>query len=141
MGNESNNENKTETQERNATLKRQEFRLQILKTLCKELNFDITNFLTPDSKIFELFPDENQNIVKEMTYLREKDYLTFQTDRRMGNLIFLRTIKVKAKAIDLIEKIQTNTQTKEYEQDFSQDALMNFSNIYNSQILVNSPTS
>jgi len=124
--------------EQNETVQRQLFRLRILEILCKELDFDPTRILSPYTRLFELFPDESeQNIVKEMIYLKSKGYLTFYQNR-MGGIIVPMNIKIEVAAIDLVEKKETKEPLSEYERDFSKDALMSFSNISNSQIIINS---
>jgi hypothetical protein len=132
---------RNETQGQNSTLQRQEFRLRILKTLCAELNFDITRSLMPDQKIWDIFPAESrQDIVKEMMYLKDKGYLLFKLVPLMAE-IFPIMIKLETKAIDLIEKLDTGMPTTIYEQDFAKESLVSFSNISNSNIIFKSPNS
>jgi hypothetical protein len=122
----------------NAT-ERQEFRLEILKKLCDVLNFDLNKTLEQNGAIFELFPNcSEEELLNNISYLEEKGYITYKSIALHGITLPI-MIKVKTRAIDLIEKIETKMSTADYEQDFSKIVLNNFSNIKNSQIIVSSP--
>jgi hypothetical protein len=120
------------------TLERQQFRIKILEEVCKALNFDLNKTLERNNAIFEMFPSiDPEDIISGILYLGEKGYLKYHPIHYMGE-IMPTMIKLQSRAIDLIEKIQTNMPTENYEKDFSKIALTNFSNIHNSQIIVNS---
>jgi len=121
--------------------KREEFRIKVLEVLCEELNFDLNKTLVENNAIFELFPDiDQEDTLSTVLYLGEKGYLSYHIQRFMGECMPY-NIKLQSKAIDLIGKIQRDMPIEKYEQDFSRNALSNFSNIYNSQIILNSPNS
>lgn len=123
----------------NAT-ERQSLRLNILKLLCETLHYNLDERLFI-KQILELLPNiSKEEITSQLLYLQEKGYLNLTTsDTNMG--IFISIIKLTAHAIDLIEKIENNMNIDEYLNDFSKDSITSFSNINNSQIIINSPNS
>jgi hypothetical protein len=117
---------------------RQRLRLDILKKICEAYNYNIGNTFANSNAIFELFPDiDKEEVLSELLYLREKGYLKFDM------ILILKptpmNIQLEHRAIDLVEKVSTGIPTVEYEQDFSRTVLNQFSQINNSQIVINSP--
>ncbi|WP_253728987.1 hypothetical protein [Treponema sp. OMZ 857] len=122
-------------------LERQQLRLRILKVICEYLNFDLNNTMVQKGTIFELIPDiDKEEIIKNILYLGEKGYLKYSLIHLHG-YAFPTMIQLSILAIDLVEKMEMKMPTDEYENDFSKTAITNFSNITNSQIIVNSPGS
>lgn len=120
-------------------LERQQLRLRILKVICETLNYDLNNVLDRNTQIFELIPDVAQEeIIRNVLYLGDKGYLKYSLIHLHG-FAFPTMIRLLTPAIDLVEKIETKMATDKYEDDFSKTAITNFSNINNSQIIVNSP--
>lgn len=119
-------------------LERQQLRLRILKVICETLNYDLNNALDRNNQIFELIPDvDKEEIIRNVLYLGEKGYLKYSLIHLHG-FAFPTMIHLLTPAIDLVEKIETKMATDKYENDFSKTAITNFSNISNSQIIVNS---
>lgn len=122
-------------------LERQQLRLRILKVICEYLHFDLNNTMVEKGTIFELIPDiDKEEIIKNILYLGEKGYLKYSLIHLHG-YAFPTMIQLLIPAIDLVEKMEMKMPTDEYENDFSKTAITNFSNITNSQIIVNSPGS
>jgi hypothetical protein len=123
---------------------RQKLRLQILKKLCEKLNYSLNYHINDNKTVFELLPDSSEDdILDNILYLNEKGYVVsdFLNFDKIPKDKALKNLRLTTKAIDLIEKLETNIPTEYYQQDFSISALNNFRDIINSVIIINSPNS
>jgi hypothetical protein len=122
------------------TVERQKLRLEILKKLCEALNYDINNTMNNVYNVIELFTENKEYIWSNLSYLEEKGYVQYKLFKGIASVDNEpKNIKLTSKAIDLIEKLETNMPTDYYQQDFSSTALSNFRDINNSYIILNSP--
>jgi hypothetical protein len=117
---------------------RQIRRIEILKVLCDKLNYNINEYIVTYQSVKDLFNDiDNDELYSHLSFLKQKNYLSFNeqyADDQPQPMIFRLTVA----SIELIEALETNMETKKYEEDFSPEVLHNFHNITNSTIIIDS---
>lgn len=120
------------------------YRLSILKKMCEVTDYDITIQIGQTAQIIELFglktDDEYQTFLSSIAYLTDKGYNSKVIPMVNGKTkIFM--IQLTAYGLDLIETIERNNSIEKFEEDFSSTSMIKLQNIFNSNIIINSPNS
>lgn len=124
-------------------IERDEYRLNILKKLCEATDHNIRIGIVQTDEIIKLFgiqtDEESVTFLGAIDYLKQKGYLTCEIKEFVDGSVAIYMLKLTARGLDVVERIERKAPLAEYENDFSKEAVVSVGNIQNSSVIINSP--
>lgn len=122
---------------------RGEYRLNILKKLCEATGGNIRIGVPQMDEIIELFEiqtdEEYVTFLGAIDYLKQKGYLTCEIKEFVDGSVDIYMLKLTARGLDVVGRIEQKIPLAEYENDFLKEAVVSVGNIQNSSVIINSP--
>lgn len=91
-------------------------------------------------ELFEIQTDEEYvTFLGAIDYLKQKGYLTCEIKEFVDGSVDIYMLKLTARGLDVVGRIEQKIPLAEYENDFLKEAVVSVGNIQNSSVIINSP--